>query len=50
MPKTGAANLPLHSGRAPRWLFDTFGDSACAGSPSFAVLKDAEQSEVQRQH
>lgn len=22
MPRTGIANLPLHGGRAPRWLFD----------------------------
>lgn len=22
MPRTGVANLPLHGGRAPRWLFD----------------------------
>jgi len=21
MPKTGVANLPLHPGKAPRWLF-----------------------------
>jgi len=29
MPKTGAANLPLHSGRAPRWLFDRMVRLAC---------------------
>jgi len=21
MPKTGVANLPLHGGKAPKWLF-----------------------------
>jgi len=38
MPKTGTATLPLHYGKAPRWLFDRM--SALSRQIIFAVVND----------
>lgn len=38
MRKTGVANLPLHSGKAPRWLFDRM--KKLAGEITKAIIEE----------
>lgn len=39
MQRTGTATLPLHSGAAPRWLFDRM--ARLARAVVFALVEDA---------
>ncbi len=38
MPRTGTATLPLHHGKAPRWLFERM--SALAGEIAYAIVSE----------
>jgi hypothetical protein len=38
MPKTGIATLPLHYGKAPRWLFDRM--TALSKEITYAIVSE----------
>ncbi len=46
-PRTGIANLPLHYGRAPRWLFDRM--VKLAREITIAIVGDSGAGELLRQ-
>ncbi len=44
MPKTGSADLPLHSGKAPRWLFSRM--EKLVGAISEVIIQEYNQEEL----